>query len=153
MNAWIVIIMALFFVFCYFVMKAIDRFWAEDKPRPIDAPQSCERVLIVGCSACSDEIMRMLEARDIPFTHLSNEQQLPVAGAYRLLLAADTDDQQNLFVSAYCRRMLHLTHQVLLCNDPIYEPIFRKNGVPYITDADDIAIMRNAAAMTQETKS
>lgn len=94
-------------------------------------PDAQELLLVTGVSRYAERLCRMLDSEHLPYEY-SAMGSCRADLRYSWLLAMDESDEQNLTTGSCLGRMSGIGRQILLCNDPIYQNLFRQTGKNYV---------------------
>lgn len=137
---WILgLIILITFVLGYWIMDKIDYFFK----LPTTFPETKKYIIyggvmiVYGNSDFADSLLEILEENDEPYVHIQDESLISFEESYICIFAVDKDDYKNLSISKSARRRFNINNQVILCNDVLYEKIFRNNGEPFVYAEDD----------------
>jgi hypothetical protein len=129
------------------IMKKIDDFVTLPSTFPDSKENLSDKsgILVCGKSEFAKSLLQFLDKSEEHYVYIEDENSIDTEHSYVCLLAADSDDFKNLSISMIGRIRLNISNQVLLCNDRVYEKVFRESGEPFIYNTDKPEIMVSLA--------
>lgn len=137
---WLLIVLILIMLpLGLWIMKKIDDFLAlpttfQDGKKQLTSGAD---ILVCGKSNFADSLLKILEENDESYVYFEDENSIDTECSYLCLLAVDSDDYKNLSISVIGKMQFNIDNQVLLCNDRVYEKIFRNSEEPFIYITDE----------------
>ena len=115
----------------YVLMCRLDRFFERGGFAQILQAPLQKEILLYGEQPAMDEIRHMLDDQHILYDY-TGKPDIEGDAVYRWIGAFSKDDADNLLICMVGKRRNSAVRTIAVCNDTLYEDVFRQMGISVI---------------------